>query len=131
MSRWKQYNSNPVSRNVGDCAVRALTVALGVDWETAFALLAENAFQMADMMSSNAVIGSVLRQHGFRRSVIPNSCPDCYTVEEFAEENPTGTYVLGTGNHVVAIKDGWIMDSWDSSKEIPIYYWWRKKDGTV
>ena len=131
MSRWKQYNPNPVSRNVGDCSVRALTVALGVDWEEAFALLSANAFQMADMMSSNGVIGSVLRQHGFRRSVIPNSCPDCYTIEQFAEDNPIGTYVVGTGNHVVAVKDGLIMDSWDSSKEIPIYYWWRKKDGTV
>ena len=131
MSNWKQYNPNPVSRNVGDCAVRALTVALGVDWEQAFALLSTNAYQMADMPSSNAVIGSVLRQHGFRRSVIPNSCPDCYTVGDFAAEHPKGTFVLGTGSHVVAVKDGAIYDSWDSSKEIPQYYWWRKEDGTV
>lgn len=133
MSRWKQFNSNPVSRNVGDCAVRALSVALGIDWEQAFALLTANAFQMADMPSSNSVIGSVLRQHGFRRSVIPNSCPDCYTVENFAEEHPDGTYVVGTGSHVVAVKDGYIYDSWDSSKEIPMYYWWMKGEehGTV
>ena len=131
VSRWKNYNPNPVSRNVGDCSVRALTVALGVDWETAFALLSSNAFQMADMMSSNAVIGSVLRQHGYRRSVIPNSCPDCYTVGEFADEHPEGTFVLGTGSHVVAVKDGEILDSWDSSNEIPVYYWWRKDNGSV
>lgn len=131
MGRWKQYNPNPVSRNVGDCSIRALTVALGVDWEEAFALLSANAFQMADMMSSNAVIGSVLRQHGFRRSVIPNSCPDCYTIEDFAEDHPQGVYVVGTGSHVVAIRDGLILDSWDSSKEIPQYYWWRKDNGSV
>ena len=131
MGRWKQYNPNPVSRNVGDCSIRALTVALGVDWEEAFALLSANAFQMADMMSSNAVIGSVLRQHGFRRSVIPNSCPDCYTIEDFAEDHPQGVYVVGTGSHIVAIRDGLILDSWDSSKEIPQYYWWRKDNGSV
>ena len=129
MTRWNPYNPNPVSRNVGDCSIRALTVALGVDWETAFALLSANAFQMADMMSSNAVIGSVLRQHGFRRSVIPNFCPDCYTVGQFAEEHPEGVFVLGTGSHVVAVKDGEILDSWDSSNEIPQYYWWRKENG--
>ena len=55
MSRWKQYNENPAGRNVGDCAVRAVSVALGVDWETAFAMIANNAFQMADMPSSNSV----------------------------------------------------------------------------
>lgn len=131
MSNWKQYNPNPVFRNVGDCAVRALTVALGVDWEQAFALLSKNAYQMADMPSSNAVIGSVLRQHGFRRSVIPNSCPDCYTIGDFAADHPKGVYVVGTGNHMVAVRDGMIMDSWDSSMEVPIFYWWRKDDGTL
>lgn len=131
MSNWKPYNNNPTGRNVGDCAVRALTVALGVDWEQAFALLSKNAYQMADMPSSNAVIGSVLRQHGFRRSVIPNSCPDCYTIGDFAADHSKGVYVVGTGNHMVAVRDGMIMDSWDSSMEVPIFYWWRKEDGTV
>lgn len=123
MRRWKPFNNNPVSRNVGDCAVRAVSVALGIDWETAFALIANNAYQMGDMPSSNAVWGSVLRQHGFKRSVIPNSCPDCYTAEQFAADHPHGTYVLGFGNHVATVKDGVIFDSWDSSQEIPQYYW--------
>lgn len=128
MSRWKQYNPNPVSRNVGDCSVRAVSAALGIDWEDAFALIAANAFAMGDMPSSNAVWGSVLRQHGFRRSVIPNSCPDCYTADEFAADHPEGTFVLGFGNHVAAVKDGQILDSWDSSREIPQYFWWKAKE---
>ena len=128
MSRWKQFNENPAGRNVGDCAVRAVSVSLGVDWETAFALIASNAFQMGDMPSSNAVWGSVLRQHGFRRSVVPNNCPDCYTAEEFAAERPEGVYVLGFGNHVATVRDGVIYDSWDSSREIPQYFWWKPKE---
>lgn len=128
MSRWKQYNENPAGRNVGDCAVRAVSVALGVDWETAFAMIANNAFQMADMPSSNSVWGAVLRQNGFRRSVIPNNCPDCYTAEQFAEDRPEGVYVLGFGNHVATVRDGMIYDSWDSSKEIPQYFWWKPKE---
>lgn len=127
MSRWRMFNNNPSGRNVGDCSIRALTVALGVDWENAFAMLSTNAFQMADMMSSNSVISSVLRQHGYRRSVIPNSCPDCYTIADFADDHPEGTYVVGTGTHVVAVKDGEIWDSWDSSHEIPQYFWWKEK----
>ena len=126
MGRWKQFNPNPVFRNVGDCAVRAVSAALGVDWETAFAMIAENAFQMADMPSSNAVWGSVLRQHGFKRYVIPNTCPDCYTAEDFAIDHPQGIYTLGFGNHTATIRDGWIMDSWDSSQLSPQYYWAKK-----
>lgn len=123
MAVWKRFNENPAGRNVGDCAVRAVSVALDVDWETAYAMIAENGFLMADMPSSNSVWGAVLRQHGFSRYAIPNACPDCYTVEDFADENPHGVYVIGTGGHVVTIRDGEIWDSWDSRQEIPQYYW--------
>ena len=123
MSRWRKYNPNPAGRSVGDCAVRAIAAALGVDWETAYAMITENGFQMGDMPSSNSVWGSVLRQHGFRRYALPNTCPECYTLGQFAEDHPEGIYVVGMGNHVATIRDGWIMDSWDSSRELPQYYW--------
>ena len=123
---WKKFNNNPVQRNVGDCAVRAVSVALDVPWEDAYGMMAANGYQMADMPSSNAVWGSVLRQHGFYREVIPNDCPDCFTAEDFANEHPDGIYVLGFGNHVATVVDGTIYDSWDSRNEIPIYYWYQK-----
>lgn len=122
---WRYYNSNPCGRMVGDCSVRAVSAALDVSWDEAFDLLAHNAREMCDMPSSDAVIGSVLRQHGFVRSIIPSSCPDCYTIGEFAEDFPRGVYVLGTGQHVAAIIDGVILDSWDSSNEIPMFMWRR------
>lgn len=123
MTTWVYYNPSPAGRNVGDCAVRAVAKALDVDWETAFALITANAFQMSDMPSSNAAWGSVLRQHGFMRSALPMTCPDCYNAEDFARDHPHGTYVLGFGNHTATVKDGRLFDSWDSSKEIPQYYW--------
>ena len=125
MAKWMMWNENPSGRTVGDCAVRAVSVALGVDWETAYTMIAKNGFLMADMPSSNSVWGAVLREHGFSRYAIPNTCPDCYTVGDFADENPRGVYVVGTGNHVVTIKDGVVYDSWDSRNEIPQYYWTR------
>ena len=78
---------------------------------------------MNDMPSSNAVWGAYLRTRGFRRDVIPNSCPDCYKVTDFCKDNPTGRYILATGNHVVAVINGDYYDTWDSGNEIPIYYW--------
>lgn len=120
---WSEYNKNPTGRRVGDCAVRAVSVALDIDWEKAFALLSTNAFLMGDMPSSDAVWGSVLRQHGFSRSSLPDTCPDCYTAENFAIDHPQGIFVLGFGGHVATIKDGVLYDAWDSSKEIPQYVW--------
>ena len=125
---WIEYQPNPAGRNVGDCAVRATAAALDVDWERAFALLAVNAFMMGDLPNSDAVWGSVLRQHGFKRTAIPDSCPDCYTAEDFAEDHPEGVYVLGFGGHVATVKDGQIYDAWDSSKLIPQFVWYKGEE---
>ena len=122
------YNPNPTGRTVGDCAVRAISAALNLTWEQAFSTLAFNGYMMGDLPNADSVWGATLRQNGFVREAIPNTCPDCYTAAQFAEDHPSGTYVLGFGGHVATVKDGKLMDSWDSSNEIPIYYW-RKNDG--
>ena len=123
---WIKYNPNPTGRFVGDCAVRAVAKALNISWEDAYDLIANAGYAMGDMPSSDSVWGAVLRQHGFYRKAIPNQCPACYTVDEFAKDNPDGTFVLGFGGHVATVIDGNLYDSWDSSKEIPIYVWFRK-----
>ena len=124
---WIQFNNNPTGRMVGDCAVRAISKALDIDWENAFAMIAANGYAMGDMPSSDSVWGAVLRQNGFYRQSIPNSCPECYTAADFARDNPRGVFVLGFGGHVATIVDGDIYDSWDSSNEIPVYVWYRKE----
>lgn len=123
-----EYNRNPTGRRVGDCAVRAVSVALDVDWEAAYAMIAANGYQMGDMPSSDSVWGSVLRQHGFSREAIPATCPDCYTAADFARDHRQGVYVLGFGGHVATVKDGRLYDSWDSSGEIPVYFWHKKEE---
>ena len=128
MARWEMYNPSPSGRNVGDCTVRAIAKALDIPWEEAYALLAATGFSLHDMPSSNAVWGAVLAHSDYQRHIIPNSCPDCYTIGDFADDHPHGTYVAGTGSHVVTIIDGVIYDSWDSSNEIPIYYWSKKEE---
>lgn len=123
---WIYFLNNPTGRTVGDCAVRAVSKALDISWEAAYIMIASNGFTMGDMPSSDSVWGSVLRQNGFYRKAIPNTCPDCYTAEDFARDNPIGTFVLGFGGHVATIVDGYLYDSWDSSKEIPVYVWFKK-----
>ena len=117
------YNPNRLNKRVGDCAVRALTKALNVDWDEAFTLMVEKAWDMADMPSSNVVWGAVLRDHGFEKFAIPDTCPDCYTADDFLREHPRGMYILGFGNHVATAIDGCLFDAWNSENEIPLYYY--------
>lgn len=125
---WIQFNNNPAGRQVGDCSIRAISKALGVDWETAYVMVTMNGFSMGDMPSSDSVWGATLRKNGFYRKSIPDSCPDCYTAKDFCEDNPEGVFVLGFGGHVATVVDGNLYDSWDSSNEIPQFYWYRKTE---
>jgi hypothetical protein len=124
---WVKYNPNPTGRNVEDCAVRALSKALNISWEDAYALIASAGFAMGDMPSSDSVWSAVLRQNGFYRKTIPDTCPDCYTAEDFCKDNPEGVFVLGFGGHVATVVDGNLYDMWDSSDEIPQFVWYRKE----
>lgn len=117
------YNPNPKGSYVGDCTIRALSKALDASWYRIYSDLAIQGYAMADMPSSNRVWGQYLKGAGYRRYVIPNTCPECYTIKDFCEDNPKGTYIVGTGTHVVTVKDGDYYDSWDSGDETPIFYY--------
>lgn len=118
-------NSNPVGRMVGDCAIRAVAKALNVDWESAYAKLCLNGYSMGNLPNSNEVIASVMRESGFYRKNIPNTCPDCYTIKEFTEDNPEGIFLLGTGDHVATVINGDLYDTYDSSDFVPVYVWYK------
>lgn len=126
---WKFYNPNPVRQDgeVGDCAVRAIAKALGISWEEAHVRLSFNAYLMGDIQNADLVWGSILRKAGFVREIVPNTCPDCYTVRDFCEDHPYGIFVIKSEGHVATVIDGVLYDAWNSEKKIPIYYWTRKE----
>lgn len=120
------YNPNPLRKSVGDCVVRALSKLTGYGWVRTFLMLVIECLVQFDMPSSDKVWGDVLKQRGYRRHTVPDYCPDCYTIAEFAHDHPRGMYAVGTGAHVVAVVDGYYFDSWDSGSEAIVFYWERE-----
>jgi hypothetical protein len=120
--RYVYFNPNPEKKSVGDCVIRSICKVTDMNWLDVFDLICNRARSMHDMPSANAVWSSVLNDLGFKRYAIPNSCPYCYTIEDFCYDHPHGSYVLSTGTHAVGVKNGHYFDSWDSGSEIPIYY---------
>ena len=49
-----------------------------------------------------------------------------YWLKEFSEEHTDGIYILALQGHVVCVIDGVYYDSWDSGREVPLYYWQKK-----
>ena len=125
---WIEYNPNPNNRKGSDCVYRAISKATGKTWDEIYWDLAILGAEMGDAPVANAVWAAYLKSQGYKRRTIPDNCPDCYTVKEFAADHPLDTFILGTGTHAVTVQNGNYYDAWDSGNEIPIYYW-RKAHG--
>ena len=129
MKMYVYYNPNPRGRwYAGDCVIRAISKADGQDdWDKIYWDLSHYGNVIGDWGNNNSVWDSYLRDNGYRREILPNTCPYCYTIADFAREHPTGTYIVATGRHAVAVVDGDWWDSWDSGKEMPIYYYTKER----
>ena len=119
---WHRYQPNPDGLMTDDCTVRAVCAVTGLPWDAAHKTLCSLARQMADMPNTNRVWWAFLRGVGYRQVQLPNVCPECYTVEDFARDHPAGKYVLGPFQHAVAVIDGEWWDTWDSGRSVPFYY---------
>lgn len=122
---WRYFNPNPKRLNVGDCTVRSICAATGMDWNTVHKALCDLSGDMADMPSADRVWWELLRQIGFKQKRMIDRCPECYTVSDFCRDHPRGIYILGPHEHAVCAINGDWLDSWDSGHTVPTYYFRR------
>ena len=116
-------NPNPKNNLTGDCVIRAISIAENRSWDDIFIELMVKCFNLKDMPSTNRAWGAYLHDLGYKRTVIPNECPDCYTLTDFTNDHPKGTYIVATGTHAIAARNGNYYDTWDSGQETVLYYW--------
>lgn len=123
-----EYNPNPRGINTGDCVIRAICKAFDTDWEKVYMELTVKGLEKAMWGDTNAIWEKYLKEHGFEMHVLPDSCPDCYTIADFVDDHPIGTFIIATGSHVVTAQDGNYFDTWDSGSLVPSYYFTLKED---
>lgn len=119
-------NPNPSKKLVGDCVIRAVSIVLDQTWLETYDGITAVGRELRDMPSSNAVWDAYLRDKGYVKHVIPDTCPECYRVTDFCWDHPSGDYLLATGTHVIAVLNGDYYDTWDSGDEVPIYFYERR-----
>lgn len=124
---YRYYNPNPLGKQASDCVVRGISMITGQSWDETFLDICTVGYLTKEMPAVNKTWGTYLESKGFKRTLLPDTCPSCYTIEQFAYDHPRGTYLVTTGTHVVAVKDGDYYDAWDSGNEIPIYYWRKEQ----
>ena len=126
MSEYEYANPNPKGKNVGDCTVRAISLATEQDWEKVYLDLCIQGYMMSDMPSSNDVWGKYLTERGWQYHRLQDTCPFCYTIKNFCDEHTEGTFIVATGSHVVCVDDGKYLDTYDSGEKTALFYFARE-----
>lgn len=109
---FQYYNANPRQRHIDDCVVRALSILTGKSWNEVYDELSDLSNEEAFMFDSVEFVEDYLDDRYLRE------CHYSKTLDEFVKEFPYGKYAVTMNNHITAVIDGIIYDTFDPSKRI-------------
>lgn len=126
-----QPNKKDLKDKVGDCQVRALCKALGKTWLEVFDLTIPMCRELQTYTIFDCDLNKTkecMSRLGFEYHGVSNKRGTTRpTIDSFAKEHPTGTYVCTVARHVVAVVDGRYYDTWDSGYKSMYGYYELKK----
>lgn len=108
----------------GDCVIRALCKATGWDWKEAYAFAFLSTAKEQFMPNYKDGERLLYKKLGWRWHS-HNTRKPRPTVAEFAQQHPTGSYVLSLSKHHVCVTNGSYWDIWDCGGR-KIYGYWEK-----
>lgn len=126
-STFHYYNANPKNRLTPDCWLRAICTGLNEPYNDVLREMVEIHIQTGYEMSSDQVIDRYLASKGWIKHKQPR-CSDNTKYSgkmfclELADKNERYIANIG-GHHMVAIVDGKVNDTWDSTNKCIGNYW--------
>ena len=125
------FNANPKKRVTGDCTFRAICTALEKPWETVVMEMAEVSCRTGYAINDKKGIERYLKEQGWIKMPQPKKANGTkYTGKQFCKN--INRFGLGKtlrvianigGHHIVAIVDGKVWDTWDSTDGCVGNYW--------
>lgn len=111
----------------GDCGVRAMAIALGIDYAVCYDELAlANKAHGQPKSARNGILRNVYEHVLARHGYVWNSAPAISGRKARASDLPPGKLIARQAKHYVAVIDGVIYDTFDSSEKM-VYGYWSKK----
>lgn len=115
--QYYQPNKKDPKDTYGDCAIRAISKVLNLSWIETFDKLVPIMREEQCLINGlpldvkKRIFGSLgFTYHG----VSAAKGTKRPTVDGFAKDHPTGSYILRVAHHLVAVVDGQYHDTWDS-----------------
>lgn len=119
MAKFNYLNVNPNLEDIGDCVVRAIKLATGLNYE----LVEEKLYYTAQLLGCPercVCCYSFLLDQVFNFEQV-----DCYglSVKDFCHIYNKGVYLVRMDGHLSCVINGEIWDTWDCSNEIVTNAW--------
>ena len=114
---YKYYNANTFKNDIEDCVIRCLSVLTNRSWRSVYDELSDLAGDVGLMFDDVEFVEDYLDDRYERE------CHYSKKVGEFAREYPWGRYAVTMNNHITAIIDGVIYDTFDPSNRIMRCAW--------
>lgn len=121
---FKYFNANPYNRKTDDCVFRAISLALFQPWKQTVMEMANLSIQTGYSINSSRTIDDYLKSKGWikmRQPRKPNNTK--YTGKEFVRSFKIDCVANIGGHHIVCIKNGKVVDTWDSTDGCIGNYW--------
>lgn len=139
-STFHWYNANPHNKYTDDCVIRAICTAMNKPWETVFTDLFEIGKHYGLMPTDKKCFERYLQKNGWVKRKQPRKDDNTkYTGDEFCEilqhydceymiEAYTDETVIANigGHHIVAIIEGRVWDTWNSTDGCIGNYWTKE-----
>lgn len=119
MARFEYLNINPDGEEIGDCVTRAISLATGINYFD----VAEDLILSADMLGCDALYLCCYTHLLDDIYNLPQVECEGYTVGEFANLHPEGTFIVRMGGHLSVIIDNCVYDIWDCRDELLTNVW--------
>lgn len=117
-------NPHPENKRVKDCVKRAFTIATGEDY---MAIQRELNRIKRETNLGNDAWREFIKRRGWRKLSFPAEFGlPRMNGKNFVLNYPKGIYVLRMARHLATVKDGKLLDTWDSSNKC-VYNAWEVK----
>lgn len=118
--RYRYYNRNPDNLKLKDCVCRAISTAVGLQYEAVDNLLELT----ADIYNCDKLC--VCCYHRLLEDVLCYNKIPCYfkqTVSQIASAHPKDRVIIRVDAHLTTSIYGSVLDIWDCSDELVDCYW--------
>lgn len=111
------YNANPLGLYEDDCVIRAISCALNKSWDQVYDELSDEAQVRGTLLDKKDFVRGYLNDHFQRISSPP------YKVYQVAENFKNNIVLCTMRGHIVCIKYGRILDTFDPSDRVVEDVW--------